>query len=115
MVVDPRLSAARAPAFPSLPFCSLLFLSFHLFLPFLVLVGCGFLHLRDVHAPPLFFYLVGITVILFMLVCPCLCYFVPVITVLLRFSLPRSGCCRVVGVRVFVWKGCGSCGGQLAC
>ena len=48
------------------------------------------------------------------LVVACLCYFVPVITVLLRFSLLRSVCCRVVGVRVFVWKGCGSCGGCLS-
>lgn len=44
------------------------------------------------------------------LVVACLCYFVPVITVLLRFSFLRSVCCRVVGVRVFVWKGCGCCG-----
>ena len=49
------------------------------------------------------------------LVVACLCYFVPVITVLLRFSFLRSVCCRVVGVRVFVWKGCGSCGGCLSC
>ena len=39
------------------------------------------------------------------LVVACLCYFVSVITVLLRFSFLRSVCCRVVGVRALCGRG----------
>lgn len=67
VVGGPRLSAARAPAFPGLPFCSLLFSLFLSisFLFFLALVGCGRLRLRAVHVPPLFFYLVIVVAVLF--------------------------------------------------
>ena len=77
--------------------------------PLFVYVGFSFVRVSFFFLLLLFVCLVCFRSLLVASVVACLCYFVPVITVLLRLSFLRGVCCRVVGVRVFVWKGCGCC------